>query len=304
MNMLRNLITFIPLLFPCLAILTRVQGGYQRNSNGQAFLPSTQYCDEQEHRECQERAWIFPEIRLSLVCRYDFRKQLPDPNPFSWPDATSETIQATWGPFLQYLVSLVPQLGNEPDIVSTGLFWMQGGEGRPGWDIPPCGTNRTQGVVNLSYLIVLLNETTTDPDLYNAGLSYQTVNAYLDEESIRRGIEEYVCSDVERLYIGVADGVHAFDEKDFQFFYPQPEEICPRVSKDDSVWKDYGWWLLLLLILSLVVAVGMAVYYSQRCRNSQTAASNTRLPPLTGKESLKTKRETAPEMPAAVASKE
>lgn len=106
--------------------------------NSELYLPSTQYnCMTNDSGSyCPDRVWIFPEIHISLVCKADFRPFPVGEDPqYMWPEATSEEIQDTWGPFLHYLAAdLVPQIGlhNEDPTQQTGLFWMQGGEGRPG----------------------------------------------------------------------------------------------------------------------------------------------------------------------------
>lgn len=250
-----------------------------------AFLPSTEWCDTTSTTsntgDCSfERVWIFPPVYVSLVCKYDFRQDAPKINPYHWSTATSDTIQATWGPFLDYLTQLVPQVvssnGSDNNIPrrleeTTGLYWLQGGEGRPGWEIPPCGTNRTLGVLHLSYLTVVLNATTADPDLYNAGLSYQQVAAYINQDSIRAGIEQFVCDDLERLDIG-------FDRAQYTSFFPQPEEICPRQKDNDTIWEE-GWqgYLLLsvLAIVAIILVVVCAYCWMGRRRTAATTTPST-----------------------------
>lgn len=245
-------------------------------TSNEGVIPSTFYCEEEGscHDNGQEqRVWSFPDIRINMVCNYDFRQEDVTPNSYTFPDASLPTIQATWGSFLDAIVDLVPQVGGSDSatrVGPTGLFWMHGGEGRPGWEIPPCGTNRTQGVVNLAYLTVLLNETTADPDLYNFGLSLAQAGVYLNEEAIRNAIEEHVCNDLERIFVGVA--LQKWTEDDLQYFYPQPEEICPRVPADDSVWED--WWWLFLLVAVVAVAL-LAILLCVRYGTQSTKQTTT-----------------------------
>ena len=264
----------------------------------EAIVPSVQYCviNDDNEENCFDRAWKYPSIRISLVCNYDFRQMDVTPNPYFFPDESSETIQATWGPFLDNVVSLVPQVGKDARRVgTTGLFWMHGGEGRPGWEIPPCGTNRTQAVVNLSYLTVILNETTTDPDLYNTGLSYSTINAYINEGSIRDAIEQYVCNDLERLYVGVEDGINPWTADDIAYFYPIPEEICPRVTNDDTVWEDY-WWLFLIVAVLVIASISYCTFVNYCACAPLHTADTSKHDDLPNKTTEQAKDETTPDV--------
>lgn len=243
------------------------------------LLSSTQYCHD-DNNDCADRAWHFPDVHISLVCKYDFRRADVTPNPYLFADErTSPTVQATWGPFLDALVGLVPQVGPDARRMGpTGLFWMHGGEGRPGWEIPPCDTNRTQAVLNLSYLTVVLNASTADTDLYDNGISYANVGVTFNEDNIRRAIREHVCDDWERLYVGVANPARPWTEEDWEYFYPLPEEICPRVTGDDSVWQDW-WWLFMSLAVAVVVLlmVGWCAY-ARKGKGQQQAGSDEHTP--------------------------
>ena len=213
---------------------------------------------------------MFPDVHISFICRQDFR-QSSESLEQRWPDLMSPQDEATWGDFVNYLLNLVPAIRDSTTgqlLGHTGLYWVHGGEGKPNWSIPPCGTNRTEGVANLSYLSLVMNA--TEDEDFRLGLSYY--NAYVNEGSILAGIHEYLCpmEDLERVYIGLAN-TQSFDQDDYKYFYPRPEDICPRVE-DDDFWENWQAYLLLVLLIFLTLALCFVLVFHGKRRRRDSAA--------------------------------
>ena len=250
---------------------------YQR-INGRSFLPITQYCSGTEtNKDCHEQAIIYPEMHIHFVCQRDFRQSPQDDGQQYW---SQNDYQATWGDFIDYVVQLLPGMeNNTKEVVNAGLFYAHGGEGKPGWDIPPCGTNRTQGVINLSYLTVALENASSLPlleDSENArGIDYELVRPYINEGTLHAGVTQYLCAeeDLESLYIGVAQGDNYFDEtNDVPFFYPKPEDICPR--QEETWWEEWGGAFVLALAVGFVLLLIGAFLYIMHTRRVKHKSSS------------------------------
>jgi hypothetical protein len=236
------------------------------------------YCDGSD---CSQVAWVFADLHISFVCRYDFRRDPAELESPRWPPNMKLEDEAIWGDFMEYLINLIPEVAEAYSgeiVAGSGLFRTHGGEGMPNWDIPACGTNRTQGFANLAYFSALLN-VTADEDF---SVRQSQIDRYLNEASVRVGIEQYLCDDLERVFIGF--GVPA-DEAGLEYYYPRPEEICPRVE-DDGFWSDWQAYVLLVLVLGLAAAlVGVLLGCWCMRRRAETTSTDIDDKPSTPMES-------------------